>query len=293
MLYSKLFKAGIDNGINPDSLISVYCLIKSAKEGKDRIRPIECKNGRKITKYRLLHKVTGLSEKTLKKYVPYLIEEGVFNFSKDGSAYLKGNTKTAKEYKRSKTIKLTVEPKLSDMNLNVYFVRIKAKERRQINIIDKNNSKIKTMSRFKAGKYVPLKEQKWALKQIQEGKLEKINHDKVVLSNEGYYLLKKGINDKKSAGNYWKNKLRKAEKIYTRRNNKFIKRCTKTEYFACKIVTKNPRLNYYNGSMWEETVCEFSTTPFPAKKKITKSKEPKPKDYLQFDMIAWWMEGDK
>ncbi len=292
-LYSTLYNEGIERGINADTLISVYCKIKLAKQGKDRIRPIKTESGRIIKYYRLLHRTTNISEKTLKKYIPILEELKIFNFSKDGSCYIKGNDKTNKEFKLRKTIRIKVEKTISDTNLNVFFVRIKAKEKRIQTAIDRTNSKIKVMSRLEGNLYIPKKDIKKALKWYSEGvtvdKL-KSHHNKVVLSNQGFYLLKNEIEDKKSAGYYHKNKLESAGKIKTRRNSIQLKKCSKEEFNTIKY--RNRRISLYKGYLWEETIAEFTTTEFKTKKPyIKEDSKPrmKPKDYLSHDMIAEWV----
>jgi len=289
-LYSTLFNVGVERGIDSDMLITVYLTIKAAKQSKDRIRTITAKNGRIIKYYRLLHKVTGISEKTLKKYVPLLESVGVFNFSKDGSAYIKGNTKTNKEFKTSKIIRLSVAGGIQATKLNSFFVRVKAKEKRIKTVIDKTNSKIKVLGKLES-LTISHKEFKYAKRLRRDGvTLENLkkHHNKVVLSNEGFFKLKKEVEDSKSAGHYWKQKLVRAGKIKTRRNNIEIKKCPKKDFLAIKYV--NRRLSWYDGILWEETVSEFTTTDFSKVEKPKKQKYVK-QDHLSFDMIDFWING--
>lgn len=288
-LYSTLFNEGVERGVDSDMLITVYAFIKAAKQGKDRIRPITAKNGRVIKYYRLLHKVTKISEKTLKKYVPILESVGVFNFSKDGSAYLKGNTKTAKEFRTDKTIKLTVKDGIQSTKLNSFFVRIKAKEKRIKTAINKTNSKIKVLGKLESTK-ISFKEFKYAKRLKREGvtlKGLKEHHNKVVLSNEGFYKVKKEVEDSKSAGHYWKKKLVKAGKIKTRRNNVEVKKCSKADFLAVKYY--NRKFSYYGGILWEETISEFTTTFFPKVEKKQVKQKYRKQEHLSFDMIDFWI----
>ena len=110
-LYAELFLKG------GDDLIAVYCSIKYAKGNNNRILPITTKNNRVIKHYRLLHKVTSITEKKLKKYVQMILDMELGNFSKSGAFYLKGNNKVNSEYKKEnskiKFIKIELAEKLS------------------------------------------------------------------------------------------------------------------------------------------------------------------------------------
>lgn len=289
-LYSTLFNEGLERGVDSDRLIAVFVILKASREnGAHRI----IKKG-KLTRYRLLNKVTKLSEKTLKKYVPILESLGIVNFSKDGGVYIKGNDKLNKEFQKRKTIKLEVGT-LHQTSLNSFFVRVKAKEKRIKSAIDKTDAKIKVMGRFEARKWLNQKDFAWASDLSKEGvtlaELQS-HHNKVVLSNCGFYNLKKEVKDKKGSGFYWKNKLKSAGKIKTRINSKLIRKASKMEYLLER--EHNPRLSFYKGHIYEQTASEFTTSTFTEKTVITaETKKPtyKKKEYLQFDMIDFWMAG--
>lgn len=294
-LYGKLFNEGLERGLDSDSLIAVYCLCKAAKDGKDRLRPIVTKNNRKIVNFRLLHCVTKLSETTLKRYIPVLIELGVCNFSKDGSFYIKGNDKIAKEYKSSKTIKLEVGDGYKTLKLNSYFVRIKTQEKRQQKAIAKTDFKIKTLELFLEGQYLTPNRYEIAKKLFKEGvTLDKLksHHNTVCLSNQGFYNLKKEIRNKKPNGQYWKAKLKSANKIFTKRRFTEVRVMSKEEFVSMKRhidFMDRKRMSWSKGIMYEETIAQFSTEDIftEDKPKVFKKKQHKPLEHLSFDFIAW------
>lgn len=270
-----------------DRLIAFYCHLKSAKKQKDRIRPIG-----KLTRYNLARKATGLSYNTCKKYLDVLIELGVCNFSKDGSVYIMGNRKTQTKYKSAHWVPIHLGKRLCDTALNSYSVRIHAAENKQKQRINDKQSQVKLITRVSYGSYISNDEyQRYKYisgnEKIQEGLKNHCN--KTVLSRQGFAKLK-GCATNKGNGSYWKSRLMKAGIIKTRRQNKPIKKCTKTEYLLIKEIERNPRLNWYKGTMYEETVAEFTTTQFATplpKEKPTPIKASKPLPHLQFDFIHW------
>ena len=78
-LYSELFELGGDN------LISVYAILKFAKNGAIKIYKEENRNI-----FHTLKTKTNLSITTLRKYIKILSKEGLCHFDKAGNFVLKG-----------------------------------------------------------------------------------------------------------------------------------------------------------------------------------------------------------
>lgn len=255
-LYNLLYQTG------GDRLIAVYCIIKASKSGKNRILPITS-GGKTIKHYRLLHKTTGISEKTLKKYIPELEKLNLCNFSKYGGFYLTGNNKVNSVFKSGKTkfVKIKIGT-IAETALCSFFVRIKSLENTQINKIAKHQRQINIIARAEKGYALKSSERKTMKSLIKNeitiGKL-KTHCDKVVLSNEGFAKLKTDQNDKKQKGHYWKSKLVKSGMIKTKRIFEFVCKSTYEEYLSLKINTQNRKLLFRNGIVYLELISEFKS----------------------------------
>lgn len=295
LINSKLYPALLNKG--GDRLVAFFAHLKVAKNQKDRIRPIDSKKH-----YNLIRKVTGFSKPTCKKYFDKLIEIGVANFSKDGSVYLIGNNKAQKEYENKAWVAIQIKESLAKTALGSYAVRVRAEEKKQITRIDNKQSQIKLLARVNQGLHVShqqhdLYKRIVGNEKVQEGLSNFCN--KTVLSREGFAKLKDESLHNKDKGRYWRNKLIKEDMLKIRRNNKFIKRCTLTEFAIIKEAENNPRLNWYKGAMYEETVCEFTTSNFltPSSRVPEVSEELKKygnaKDYLDIDMIHFWLTAER
>ena len=254
---SKLYKLLLDEG--GDKLIAIYLILKSAKNSKSRILAEKTSQGKSIKFYRLLHKKTKLSEATLKKYVPKLINLGICNFSANGSFYILGNNKTNKRFDKKNCLKIEVS-NLIKTALNSYLVRVKALEKTQIKNIEKHQRQINIISRAERGFFLK-KSEKNTLKRLikKEITISKLNThcDKVVLSNKGFAFLKDLDKDKKSKGYYHKQKLIKANLIKTKREFKFLIDCSYLDFLIIKRETNNRKLVFRNNKLYIELVSSF------------------------------------
>jgi len=287
-LYPELNKAG------GDRLIAFYCHLKAAKGRENRIKPIITANGRVIKHLNLIRKVTGSTKSTCSKYISKLEELGLCNFSKDGGFYLMGNNKTQAKYESKFRVTITVGNNLAETALLSYAVRIKALEKKQQESIKIKQFQTQLISRIDQNIQVSFEDYKVYKKLSKDQKsLDKLDKycDKVVLSRMGFAKYKDGSKNSNSKGYYWKTKLKSAGIIKTRRNNKFIMKCSKWQYNLIKQEERNPRYNYYKGAMYEERISEFTCASFSDVVKpleIAKTKDKmKPKEYLGFDFLAF------
>jgi hypothetical protein len=246
-----------------DKLISVYCILKKARNGEKRIHTELTSQGKSIKFYRLLHKKTNLSEATLKKYVPKLIDLGICNFSADGGFYLSGTNKINARFtkKINKFVKIKTGS-LSETVLGSYLVRIKSLENSQIKKIEKTQRQINIMLRGQSGFLKTKSERNSFKRMVKKGiTLAKLQSycKIVILSNQGFAYYKSEQRDMKSKGSYWKRKLSTSNLIHTRRNFDFIKECTYSEYLSLKSNTGNRKLVFKNGKVYAELVSSFKS----------------------------------
>jgi len=289
---SKLYPVLLEKG--GDRLIAFYAHLKAAKAGQNRLYPITAKNGRKIKHLNLVKKVTGFTKNTCVKYMKMLIQLEVCNYSKDGGVYMIGNNKAVEKYVNNAMVPINLGKKLSETAAKSFGVRVYYEERKQKERIQEKQHQINLMHRADKGSYLSVDDYKIYKALIKsEKKLKGIEKfcDKVVLSREGFAKLKDGSEDNKSKGRYWKAVLKSAGVITYRRNNKFIMKCSEEAYSKIKYFEHNPRLNWYAGRMYEETISEFTTAKFfdtpTTRVPETKKRVSKPREYLSFDFIAW------
>lgn len=269
-LYADLFSLGGDN------LVAVYCMLKFSKNGEIKIYKEKNRNI-----YHTLKTKTNLSVTTLRKYIKQLVKLEVCYFDSVGNFVLKGNNKLNKEYKKEKLVRVKVGS-YKQTRLFSFAVRIRTMERLQKKAIDRKHEQNKILARQKKG-YCITKREKNFLKSCEMYKSEGDYNAKTVLSNQGYSKLKKGYAASKSVGNYWKKQLVSAEIIKTERQFKFLRKGTLSDYLQNREFDRT--IVYKNGKIYKELIPSF-TTNTEAKKEVYKKK-----NYLQFDMIDFWVNG--
>lgn len=270
-LYADLFSLGGDN------LVAVYCMLKFSKNGEIKIYKEKNRNI-----YHTLKTKTNLSVTTLRKYIKQLVKLEVCYFDSVGNFVLKGNNKLNKEYKKRKLTRVKVGS-YKQTRLFSFAVRIRTMERLQKKAIDRKNEQNKILARQRKG-YCITKREKNFLKSCEMYKSEgDYNNAKTVLSNQGYSKLKKGYEASKSVGYYWKKNLVLAGIIKTERQFKFLRKGTKLDYLENREFDRT--IVYKNGKIYKELIPSF-TTNTEAKKEVYKKK-----NYLQFDMIDFWING--
>jgi len=297
-LYSALFKEG------GDKLISVYGTLKTSRNGDVKYYAYTAKNNKFISGYSLLRAKTNLTLHSIQKYVPVLINMGLCFIDKNGDFVLVGNEKLKQKYNR-KLVPVKIGTNLVNTAYNSLAVRTFSAEKNQKTQIEKKQtrSEIIAYGSKKLSKYYDKK----------YGHNLEVN-EKTVLSLQGFGDLKHGednlIGDIKSSGAYYKRKLREKGIIKTKREFKNLKKATYSEYLNMKkYFNIGNRIIYKNGWIVEEQISSFSVvseskitilTSEPLKEvlieentidKEIKKEEYKKKQYLQFDMIDFWING--
>ena len=269
-LYADLFSLGGDN------LVAVYCMLKFSKNGEIKIYKEKNRNI-----YHTLKTKTNLSVTTLRKYIKQLVKLEVCYFDSVGNFVLKGNNKLNKEYKKEKLVRVKVGS-YKQTRLFSFFVRIRTMERLQKKAIDRRHEQNKILARQRKGHCITKREKNF-LKSCEMYKSEGDYNAKTVLSNQGYSKLKKGYEASKSVGYYWKKKLVSAEIIKTERQFKFLRKGTLLDYLQNREFDRT--IVFKNGKIYKELIPSF-TTNIDTKKEVYKKK-----NYLQFDMIDFWING--
>lgn len=270
-LYADLFSLGGDN------LVAVYCMLKFSKNGEIKIYKEKNRNI-----YHTLKTKTNLSVTTLRKYIKQLVKLEVCYFDSVGNFVLKGNNKLNKEYKKRKLTRVKVGS-YKQTRLFSFAVRIRTMERLQKKAIDRKGEQNKILARQRKG-YCITKREKNFLRSCEMYKSEgDYNNAKTVLSNQGYSKLKKGYEASKSVGYYWKKNLVSAGIIKTERRFKFLRKGTLSDYLQNREFDRT--IVYKKGKIYKELIPSF-TTNTEAKKEAYKKK-----NYLQFDMIDFWVNG--
>lgn len=270
-LYADLFSLGGDN------LVAVYCMLKFSKNGEIKIYKEKNRNI-----YHTLKTKTNLSVTTLRKYIKELVKLEVCYFDSVGNFVLKGNNKLNKEYKKRKLTRVKVGS-YKQTRLFSFAVRIRTMERLQKKAIDRKGEQNKILARQRKGHCITKREKNF-LRSCEMYKSEgDYNNAKTVLSNQGYSKLKKGYEASKSVGYYWKKNLVSAGIIKTERRFKFLRKGTLSDYLQNREFDRT--IVYKNGKIYKELIPSF-TTNTEAKKEVYKKK-----NYLQFDIIDFWING--
>lgn len=267
VLYNHLYTQASSFHLDGDRLIAVYCTLRSVRNGKESI-----KASKKLKGIGLVSRVTGISRNTLAKYISVLSSLSLVSFSRNGSLLFAGNKKLEEKYKnkskkeRVKYLKVIIGKTIAETALNSYNIRLYG----YIDSINRRIDKNETSTELKKHK----------------------NLDKVTLSILGFGLLKSAQRNKSSKGSYWKQKLIKANYIYSSRQYEYIENCIYEEYKDIKFSNNDRTLRWENNKMYKELPSLISKTSLPAGKEIltqpTTKSDYKKKEYLQFDMIAFW-----
>jgi hypothetical protein len=297
-LYSALFEEG------GDKLISVYATLKTSRNGEVKYYAYTAKNNKSVSGYHLLRAKTNLTLHSIKKYVPVLISMGLCFIDKNGDFVLIGNEKLKEKYNK-KLVPVKIGANLVDTAYNSLAVRAFSAEKNQKTQIEKKQTRSEIIA-YGSKRLAKYYESKY-------GDNLEVN-EKIVLSLQGFGDLKHGedniIKDIKSSGAYYKKKLREKGIIKTKREFKKLKKTTYSEYLQVKkYLNVGNRIIYKNGWIVEEQISSFSvllgektvSAPLISKKEVStvkdslveevKKQDYKKKQYLQFDMIDFWING--
>lgn len=301
ILYAQLFELGNSTpNISGDKLIALYSILKMSRQGEIKYYSYKAKNNKDVSGYALLRAKTGVSLSTLKKYVPLLIELNLCYFDKNGDFVLRGNKKLKDQY-GMKLIPIVIGKNLIETSYNVISVRIFSKERQQKRRIRIKRTRSELLMQADNPKTLKgYKKIKRLLK--RDAKVEEYN-EKIVLSLEGFSVLKDGDRDNKSRGFYWKNKLKQKGLVKTTRNFEKIEEMSRGEYLLMREYGELSRKHIYRkGFVVYETTSSFepidltvSSVEVGEKRVVItapiSSSNYKRKSYLEFDMIDFWVNG--
>lgn len=295
-LYFDLFSKG------GDKLIAVYSILKSSRNSEVKYYAYKSKNNKFVSGYSLLRAKTNLTLHSIQKYTPILIDMGLCFIDKNGDFVLLGNTKTKELYNSKKLVPIIIGANVTETALYSFAVRSFSAEKKQKTEINKKLTRSEILLQGANPKnYKQYKRAKTTLKRF--GEVTNLN-EKTVLSLQGFGVLKHSkdncIGDIKSSGSYWRKKLKKANIIKTKREFKTVKKMSFSEYLTFKKYGDlTNRHTYKNGYLVKEVISSFcNRVVFNKIEKLilevtVVKEEYKKKPYLQFDMIDFWVNGNK
>lgn len=286
-----------------DKLIAVYSILKTSRNNEIKYYAYTAKNNKFISGYSLLRAKTNLTLHSIQKYVPSLIDMGLCFIDKNGDFVLLGNDKLKLKY-NGKLVPVKIGSTLTETVYNSLTVRLFSAEKSQKTQIEKKQTRSEIIA------YGSRKLSKFYDKKF--GHNLEVN-EKTVLSLQGFGDLKHGennnIRDIKSCGAYYKKKLREKGIIKTKREFKKLEKSTYSDYLQMKkFFNIGRKITYKNGWIVEEQISSFSTvsnTPniIPVSEptiltintvetvKQINNEVYKKKQYLQVDMIDFWING--
>lgn len=294
-LYFDLYQQG------GDKLIAVYAILKTSREGLDKYYSYTSKNNKVVSGYALLRSKTILTLHSIKKYVPTLISMGLCYIEDNGDVHITGGERLNTQYKCRKIVPIVIGKNIIETALNAVSVRVFSMQKQQESqISNKQNRSELLLQVSNPTNYKLYKKAKKLEKRLMGEKI--IILDKVVLSNQGYAVLKNGISDNKSMGQYWKKRLTSKGLVKVTRRFDRLKQMSYEEYQKIKIISKNRRMVYSKGFLCEELISSFNSIDLvnttveiitnPIKELIQESvsikQRVKPLQHLSFDMVAWW-----
>lgn len=279
-----------------DKLIAVFSILKASRT-TDKYYSYTSKNNKFVGGYSLLRAKTILTLHTIQKYVPTLIDMGLISIGDNGDVYVMGGEKIKTLYSSRKLVPIIIGKNLNDTADNSLSVRLHAErdeQQRQINKKQYRSELLKQASN--PTNYKLYKKAQRLLKKLGDEKITIV--DTVVLSNQGYALLKNGSEDKKSMGGYWKSKLVKKGVIKSERRFKKIQKMSFAEYLNYKSYYPANKAVYKGGFLCEEQIASLSPidliqSTIIKDKVILKEvkKQAKGLSHLSFDMVAWWQNN--
>lgn len=211
--YKLLYDAG------GDDLVAFFATIRAKKRGPTI--EIRCKE-------RLpgaMHRITGLSRNTIKKYLPQLQELGLID-TQMGTVVARGRKwsyNNLPRLKNKKLIPIIICKKFTDTKASSFYVRVHSNIQNQNKESSKKAERIKILEQHHRGQTRSLKDLKRAKRLIKKGhtltSLKNSHRLNSTISNRKFFDLKKDITDgKKISGHYHKSKLIKMGLISQTRN---------------------------------------------------------------------------
>ena len=285
---SKLYRHLYTEG--GDKLLAVFCILKAFKGQDIKYYAYKAKNNKTVGGYGLLRDKTNLSLHVINKYVPKLISMDLCYIDNNGDFIMVGNNKLKTIYNK-KLVPIKIGAIFAETAINTISVRLHSESKQQQFQIRKKHNRSDLLKQLDNPK--SLKEYKAAKRIVKKYSDSDFTvNDKIVLSNQGFAVVKDGTVDNKSKGAYWKRKLRSKGVVKTTRIFSRIKRLSYSEYICLKssrVLDRN--ITFKSGWLVEETVSSFTPTDLIGNTVVLPTQKPiivKPLAYLQFDMIAFW-----
>ena len=283
-----------------DKLIAVFSILKTSRT-EDKYYAYTSKNNKFIGGYSLLRAKTILTLHVIKKYVPVLIDMGLVSILDNGNVYIMGGEKIKTLYSSRKLVPIVIGKNLNDTADNAFIVRTHSAQLQQERQIIKKQNRSELLKQLSNPTNYKLYKRAQRLSKRMGGE-EITIIDEVVLSNQGYAVLKKGAIDNKPVGCYWKQKLVKKGLIESKRRYTRLKKMSYGEYLGYIDLFPHSKAVYRSGFLCKEEIATLKNIDLTkkevvveeesiiVKEELTKQKV-KPLKHLQFDMIAWWQNN--
>lgn len=283
-----------------DKLIAVFSILKASRTG-DKYYAYTSKNNKFIGGYSLLRAKTILTLHVIKKYVPVLIDMGLVSILDNGNVYIMGGEKIKTLYSSRKLVPIVIGKNLNDTADNAFIVRTHSAQLQQERQIIKKQNRSELLKQLSNPTNYKLYKRAQRLSKRMGGE-EITIIDEVVLSNQGYAVLKKGAIDNKPVGCYWKQKLVKKGLIESKRRYTRLKKMSYGEYLGYIDLFPHSKAVYRSGFLCKEEIATLKNIDLTKKEVVVEEKsivvkeeltkqKVKPLKHLQFDMIAWWQNN--
>lgn len=293
-LYFDLFS---NEKVDGDKLVSVFCILKTSRT-KDKFYSYTSRNNKFIGGFSLLRAQTSLTLHTIKTYVPVLIDMGLISILDSGDVYVMGGEKIKTLYSSKKLVPIIIGKNLHDTAVNSLSVRCHSAQLQQERQILKKQNRSELLKQLSNPTNNKLyKKAKRLSKRLSGEEITII--DEVILSNQGYAVLKRGVENNKSMGCYWKQRLIKKGLIESKRRFKKLQEMSYGEYLTYISLYPDNKTVYRNGFLCEEEIAALKNIDLTVKKEINSiiikdelpKQKVKPLSYMEFDMIAWWQNN--
>lgn len=257
-IHSRLYAELLDKG--GFDLIACYVHIKGNRNKREACVPVLNSRNKYLRRYAMLSKLTGISRPTLTKLVPKLIELGLCYWNSNGGLQIVGWNKIIKKYKKGnekvKLLPVKLCESYSDTKIAAKYIIIKSNIDKQHRAIDLKcklleiRDKIKKGNKLKTSEYLIYKEHKDLIKgQVRYSLLKD-----ATLSNETIAKKIYGEDGTKQQGAYLQKRLNQIGCILSKERYTGLKmaKIDYSEYAYIRKNSNNPKLNYYQGRIFEQ-----------------------------------------
>jgi len=255
---SKLYRNLYEKG--GDRLVSVFCMLKAARNSKNKFTAYVSTNNKTLGGYGLLRKHSGISLNTLEKYVPTLVKMDLIHFESNGDVYIIGNEKAKELYSSYKLVPVAIEKKLTDTASRSMFVRTHSNISAQKKEIAKKQFRSDLLKHLDNPDDLKLYNMAKRVAKKAGGNIV-ITPD-TRLSNTAFSRLKhneRKLASPKGTGYYWKKKLEQKGFIECERSFTIIAPMGYGAFLSLKKAGSLNRNELYNsGALCKEGMCKVS-----------------------------------